>query len=335
MPRRSNWGDGSAVHAGTIATVRSGRFAVVGAHTYAASGTFRVHIRITDSGGAAASVTSTESVAPARIQSTLVYQFTLGPTFTRFTSLVVRRAPIGGQIQIRCNGIGCGRRALAIAAVAAKCKDTRCHSASARTVDLATRVQRVAARARCSADGRGLAARLGREVLLLPDPEGRPAGRLCDLHCAGRSQAWSRLLRQPSDIERACAHSSPAGPASSAAACSSSARAWPRGGRAGPRSGQATKLKQPGRISKARGPETLRWATVEAPSTAGDVDLGNAGAACSPRRASLALIAAGGVSERVHEDLEHRLTQGLGSLLGQGSRRCFSPDCQVIGHRPV
>jgi hypothetical protein len=135
-----NWGDASAPQAGTIATLPGGRFAVVGSHTYHARGTFHVQIRITDSGGAAASVTSTESVAPTRVQSTLVSQITFGPTFSRVTSLIAKSVPVGGQIRIGCNGTGCGRRALAIGVVAPKCKGARCHTATARTVDLAALV---------------------------------------------------------------------------------------------------------------------------------------------------------------------------------------------------
>jgi hypothetical protein len=75
------------------------------------------------------------------LQSTLVWQFTFGPAFTQVTSLVAKGAPVGGQIQIGCKGTGCGRRALTIAVVAPRCKHARCHTATARTVDLAARVQ--------------------------------------------------------------------------------------------------------------------------------------------------------------------------------------------------
>jgi large repetitive protein len=57
-----NWGDGTAT-GGTFATNPSGGFAFGGAHTYPASGTYKITVTIHDVGGASASAT-TSMVVP-------------------------------------------------------------------------------------------------------------------------------------------------------------------------------------------------------------------------------------------------------------------------------
>ncbi|HEV3071725.1 MAG TPA: choice-of-anchor Q domain-containing protein [Solirubrobacteraceae bacterium] len=57
-----NWGDGSA-SAGAVATAPGGGFAVTGAHTYAAAGTYATSIAIDDTGGASTATTSSANVA--------------------------------------------------------------------------------------------------------------------------------------------------------------------------------------------------------------------------------------------------------------------------------
>ena len=127
-----NWGDGTAPSAATIAALSGGGFAVDAGHTYAKKGSFKVTVMIVDAGGAATSVTSSIPVAatpPPRIQSKLIWNFTIFSGYTRVDSLVVQDPPVGGRIQIRCHGRGCRIAGLTIPTAGPKqgrCKGKHC-----------------------------------------------------------------------------------------------------------------------------------------------------------------------------------------------------------------
>jgi hypothetical protein len=57
-----NWGDGSALSAGTVITEGAGGFAVSAAHTYLETGQFPVKLSVFDEGGSAATLSGTETV---------------------------------------------------------------------------------------------------------------------------------------------------------------------------------------------------------------------------------------------------------------------------------
>src|SRR5687767_4426957 len=70
---------------------------------------------------------------------------------------------------------------------------------------------------------------------------------------------------------------------------------------------------------------------------AGDVDLGDLGAALGAESALVALVAlrVGGVLECVHGRLEQRPAQVGGAVLGQRAAAILSPDWLTRGQRPV
>ena len=65
-----NWGDGTAISAGTVTSAPGGGFTVSGGHTYAAAGSFPLTITATDAGGAGVNASGTATVTASTTTST-------------------------------------------------------------------------------------------------------------------------------------------------------------------------------------------------------------------------------------------------------------------------
>jgi Bacterial Ig-like domain (group 3) len=92
-----DWGDGTTPTAGTVQAVSGGGFRVVGTHTYAAAGTFSVHVTVNDINAAgpfnpnpaSASVTGTATVSAAAVTLTAQGVNVTGTAGTALTNVPV------------------------------------------------------------------------------------------------------------------------------------------------------------------------------------------------------------------------------------------------------